>query len=565
MVKRLILLIFCSLLLQPTWAQVIGNGRVSSTISHSEIGLDETATLTISVKGVNDVMDVGTPVVRPATGIQLVGVGRQFSMSSVNGVTETTTKFNFLITPLEKGRYIIDPVTVVVNGVAHETSSHRVEVTEALGRSRRPQANHPLNPWGVSPRSPRFRIPSDPVAPPRRPRGQDFILEAELEPETVYKHEPSIYNLRLMTAVRLMRDPRYSPILPTGLISVSFPQENSQEYRHGRGYSVTEARTAFYPLTEGDYEFPSSEIAVSTGVFGHTTALRTKPRKLKVLPLPSEGRPDSFTGAVGENFEISASVDKSMVKAGETVELKIAVYGEANLDLVPYPYLPDWKGVERKQADGTSHVKAKDDKITSQRTYLFRLKMSKPGSYDLNNIALAYFRPSVERYEVLKTPSVSVEVLPGAPGENDTNASSDGVSHMPEEDAPKLQPGSTESVAGRLALSHLAMLTGLAILGLFLGYVKPSLKGRRLAWGGGTKPKDLSSLEKALSEHAPGADRIAREDQLLEKGWCAADITDFESLKSRVASMRYGSASSSETGVSDLIDSFQALVRKVKK
>jgi oxygen tolerance protein BatD len=567
-VKRrfLLLLILCSLL-QPSWAQVIGNDRVSSTLSHQSIGLDETATLTITVKGVNDVMDVGTPAVRPSTGIQMVGVGRQFSMSTINGRTETMTKFNFLITPLEKGRYIIDPVTVVVNGVAHETTSHRLEVTDALGRGRQPQSNYPggpMNPWGVYPHSPSFRIPSDPVAPPRRPQGEDFILEAELEPETVYKHEPAVYNLRLLTAVRLMRDPRYSPILPTGLISVSFPQESSQEYRDGRGYSVTEAKTAFFPLTEGEYEFPASEIALSTGIFGNTRTMRTEPKTLKVLPLPTEGRPTSFTGAVGENFELSASVDKSMVKAGETVELKIAAYGEGNLDLVPYPYLPNWQGVEKKQANGTSHVNAKDGKVTSQRTYIFRIKMTQPGSYNLDNIALAYFRPSVERYEVLKAPSVSVEVLAGSPTTDQTESGATGASKLSEEDAPRTASGPVEPTAGRLELSQLLMIGGVALLGFILGFAQPSLKGPRLSWGGlRSKPKDLTTLEKAMTEVAPGADRIAREEQLAKLGFGAEEISDFESLKHQVASKRYGS-DSSQTGVEDLIDSFQALLRRVK-
>jgi len=563
MVARRILFICVLLALTVTTpAQVLGNGRVSSTLSHDQIGLDETATLSVTVKGVNDVMDVSTPTVRPATGLQVMPVGRQFSMSTINGVTETSTQFNFLLTPLEKGRYVIDPVTVSVNGVDHQTTSHRLEVTDALGRGR---TTNPTNPWSsTTRRSPSFTIPGDTVDPFRN-RGKDILLESELEPKIVYKHEPAIYNLRLLTAVRLMRDPRYAPILPTGLVSVPFPQENSQEYRDGRGYAVTEAKTAFFPLTEGQYEFPASQIMISTGIFGRDQTLSTEPQSLIVMPLPTEGQPASFTGAVGEYFEISASVDKKEITAGETIELKVAAYGEGNLELVPYPHLPDWQGVEKKQGDGSSHVDAKEGRISSTRTYVFRLKIKEPGTYDLNDIALAYFRPAEERYEVVKAPPIQVVVNPGKPGATEDGPTGIEEQELPESERPQTEEGATTQVAGRVSLKHLAGLAALALLGLVLGLAKPGLKGPKLSWGRTGKPRDLAGLESAMASLAQGSDRLAREEQLSTKGWSQADIEDFEKLKSRIGALRYGAGTSDESGFGDLADSFQSLVRRAGK
>ena len=400
---------------------------------------------------------------------------------------------------------------------------------------------------------------------PFRNRGKDILLESELEPKIVYKHEPAIYNLRLLTAVRLMRDPRYAPILPTGLVSVPFPQENSQEYRDGRGYAVTEAKTAFFPLTEGQYEFPASQIMISTGIFGRDQTLSTEPQSLIVMPLPTEGQPSSFTGAVGEYFEISASVDKKEITAGETIELKIAAYGEGNLELVPYPHIPDWQGVEKKQGDGTSHVDAKDGRISSTRTYIFRLKIKEPGTYDLNDIALAYFRPAEERYEVVKAPPIQVVVNPGKPGATEDGPAGVEEQELPESERPQTEEGATTQVAGRVSLKHLAGLTALALLGLALGLARPGLKGPKLSWSRTGKPKDLAGLETALAFVAPGADRLAREEQLSAKGWSEADIEDYEKLKSRIGSLRYGAGSSDESSFGDLADSFQSLVRRAGK
>ena len=362
-----------------------------------------------------------------------------------------------------------------------------------------------------------------------------------------------------------MRDPRYAPILPTGLVSVSFPQENSQEYRDGRGYAVTEAKTAFFPLTEGQYEFPASQIMISTGIFGRDQTLSTEPQSLTVMPLPTEGQPSSFTGAVGEYFEISASVDKKEITAGETIELKIAAYGEGNLELVPYPHLPDWQGVEKKQGDGTSNVDAKDGSISSTRTYIFRLKIKEPGTYDLNDIALAYFRPAEERYEVVKAPPIQVVVNPGKPGSTDDGPTGIEEQELSESERPQTEEGATTQVAGRVSLKHLAGLAALALLGLALGLAKPGLKGPKLSWGRTGKPKDLAGLEAAMASVAPGADRLAREEQLSAKGWSQADIEDYENLKSRIGALRYGAGSSDDSGFGDLADSFQSLVRRAGK
>lgn len=553
-----LLLLFC---LQVTAsAQVLSNQRVTSTLSHQSIGLDETATLTITVRGANDVLDVSTPNVRPG-GLQIVSVGRNFSMTSVNGVTETATQFNFLLTPLEKGRFVIDPVTVTANGVSHTTQSHRLEVTDAMSYSRN-QPNTPANPWGINPQVSRF--PG--FTPPELPESDDIILEAELQPEVVYKHEASVHSLRLLAAVRLLRDPRYTPINPTGLIAVPMPQENSQEYRDGRGYAVTEAKTAFFPLTEGEYQFPPTEIDFSSGFFGQSQRLATQPITLKVLPLPTEGRPNSFTGAVGEEFEISAGLSRDEVEAGQTVELKVDTRGKGNLDLVPYPYLPNWEGVEKKQADGKSKVEVQDGAVISERSYVFRLKVKEPGTYQLDNIALAYFRPSQERYEVLKATPLTLTVLPSTGGEAelDENIST----QLSEGERPAESPGQTLKTSGHINTSHFALSGLLAFLGLILA--GSSLKRDRFLWSAGkwrtwSQPKSLGELELALSELAGGPDRLAREAELLEAGWKSAEISGFEALKTELASARYRGRGEESVDLKKLLQSYQDLLKQVKR
>ena len=55
---------------------------------------------------------------------------------------------------------------------------------------------------------------------------------------------------------------------------------------------------------------------------------------IQVDPLP--GRPANFSGGVGK-FNISASLNKTEVKAGEPLQLRVVVGGAGNLKLIKQP------------------------------------------------------------------------------------------------------------------------------------------------------------------------------------------------------------------------------------
>lgn len=64
--------------------------------------------------------------------------------------------------------------------------------------------------------------------------------------------------------------------------------------------------------------------------------LKTKDTQAKILPLPSEGRPADFSGAIGQ-FEITANAAPTEVAAGDPVTLKVIVAGAGNFDRVKAP------------------------------------------------------------------------------------------------------------------------------------------------------------------------------------------------------------------------------------
>jgi hypothetical protein len=62
-------------------------------------------------------------------------------------------------------------------------------------------------------------------------------------------------------------------------------------------------------------------------------------RTLRVLDVPSIGRPNSFAGAVGSGFTIDVAADRSVVQVGDPITLWITLYGEGSIESAAPPNL----------------------------------------------------------------------------------------------------------------------------------------------------------------------------------------------------------------------------------
>ena len=569
MVKTRVLF-FLLLLSMGAWAQS-GGGQVTATLSSDSIAMDQTATLTISFSGLSGDVDIPIPESRDG-GLRFDYAGQRSNISYINGQSSSSTELDYRVTPVRKGRHLIEEITGNVGGTPFTTKTLRLEVTDAGTGTQRGNATNngwnsgingmnPANPWGVNPANPW----AQPVFPQDQPE-EDVKLEAVVEPDTVYKHQPLYYNLRLLVAGRLLSDPRYNPLAPTGFLRLAFPQENSQEERDGHQYSVMSVKTAYFPLSEGEYTFDPSQVAVTGGFFSMPQTLSTEPKTIKVLPLPSEGRPQSFTGTVGSQFEIQAHLKSPQISLGGNTELEVSVKGDGHLDLVPYPFLPEWAGLEKKQMPSPSTTRVENSVIVSSRTYNFRLKPTKEGKYDLSGIALAYFNPIEKRYEVVKAPDLTLNVEPNRNARTDKPEGD--TSGVADSEQPREKAGPS---SGRLPeLPLLPMVTGAVLLLTGAILAKP---GRRSTYGFrrgvaktvSARHKSLPEFMAALETLAPGSDSTAREAALTAKGWSPANIARYEGLKRSTDRALFGGDKPPPEMLDDLNKELGALLKEAKR
>ncbi len=176
---------------------------------------------------------------------------------------------------------------------------------------------------------------------------------------------------------------------------------------NGRQYPVFHYKRAAVATRAGDLELVfNTELMVEdfTAVVPRKAKfeLATDALPLKVLPLPIEGRPASFTGAVGE-FEMLVRADKDRVDVNNPVELTVTIRGQGALDTLTMP-VPDnaWKGfrvdtLTPRLRTGTVNLSAMT--VYSTKDFRANLLPLKPGQTEIPSLRFSFFNPTTRQYE----------------------------------------------------------------------------------------------------------------------------------------------------------------------
>lgn len=141
--------------------------------------------------------------------------------------------------------------------------------------------------------------------------------------------------------------------------------------------------------------------------------MASQPIKIKVLPIPDEGRPANFSGSVG-NYLLSGRLEKNEVAVGEPFTLSLNIEGDGNLDSVAEPKLnfPNWIEVydtDRQVESGFDETKKK---LQGRIRIDYVLIARQEGEVVLNPIEFSYFSPANNRFLTLKQGPFRLKVKP---------------------------------------------------------------------------------------------------------------------------------------------------------
>jgi len=142
----------------------------------------------------------------------------------------------------------------------------------------------------------------------------------------------------------------------------------------------------------------------------YTKASRRLP--LKILPLPVEDRPKSFSGAVGQ-FQIQTQIDGLQFPAQQPISLKVRFEGQGNAKLIELPGV-DWpEGLEVYDTKSESKFFKNGQ---SFKEFEILLLAQKTGDIKIPQINFSYFDPQLKKYVTKSTEEFSVKITEALKG-----------------------------------------------------------------------------------------------------------------------------------------------------
>ncbi|MFK7738147.1 MAG: hypothetical protein AB8B50_19120 [Pirellulaceae bacterium] len=136
----------------------------------------------------------------------------------------------------------------------------------------------------------------------------------------------------------------------------------------------------------------------------------SEPMTLEILPLPTEGQPSNFSGAVGKGFSVEASTNRSVVRVGDPISLEVTIRGDGNLESLESPIqsendaLPsDLFQLPDEPTSGTFTGKAKQFQIP--------IRVNSESVQQLPALPFAWFDPETETYETTFSKPIALQVM----------------------------------------------------------------------------------------------------------------------------------------------------------
>lgn len=133
--------------------------------------------------------------------------------------------------------------------------------------------------------------------------------------------------------------------------------------------------------------------------------------KLVVKPFPSDGRPESFAGAVGEGFSIDVAADRTVVRVGDPIGLNVTLRGQGNLENASLPPLsadgglkPDRFRFPEGDVPGTM--------ADGVKRFHVSVRVSSEALTEIPALAYSWFDPKTETYQTARSKPIALRVMP---------------------------------------------------------------------------------------------------------------------------------------------------------
>ncbi len=377
--------------------RVYADVSVEASVDRNRISFGESVTFTIAVQGAPS---AATPAIPTVDGLSFSGVSELKSFSLNNLQTSQSISYTYQVTPGRTGEFIIPAIGVDVGGKSYLTTPIKLVVEKA-------------------------GAPGD--------TGQALFGRINLSSQQIYIGQTAPLDVYIL----------WRPEVPfRGLSGFNYEADGlgykfipklkpGTQLINGESFNVGVIQGAISATTTGTINFGpcilKTQLAVPNrggDAFFNDMFGRTQVREvpvtidalpITVLPLPEEGRPADFSGAVGQwNLEVSAKPTE--VAVGDPITFTIKISGNGNIDTVPAPKLGALD--EFKTYEPSAKTTKDELNTTGERVIQQVLIARSPEVKQLPEVRLVYFDPVAKAYKTAVQSPMKLVVKAGSGGQS---------------------------------------------------------------------------------------------------------------------------------------------------
>lgn len=409
------LIVGCLMLVQG--APVLALSAVA-TIQANEISVGDAVQLSIQVSGTTS---AGNPQFGGIDGLEIRYLGPSTQVQIVNGKYSSSVTYNYTVLAMKAGQFQLGPFEVNAGGEKVTTNAITLTVTDSQGGS--PGG-------GTNNQSPSSQQRNDSAG--QSSMGNKLFMEMQIPRTRIYLGE------RIPVKIRVY-------IGDVRLENLSYPLLNQTEVALGKMDKPAQRNTVVNGISYQLVEFSSVLTFVKTGRFNlgpvtldcnvlvrgrsrgwdpfgdndfgdffgggyerYQVQLKTKPVAMNVLPVPDNGKPNDFSGAIGK-FKMNVTASPTEVLQGDPITVKMTIAGEGYLQSVAAPRMPNTFGFKAYDAQKKSAPweQAGDRVVFEQVLIPVDCSVKQVGPFHFS-----FFDPGMGSYKEITSPAIPVNITP---------------------------------------------------------------------------------------------------------------------------------------------------------
>ncbi|HUT55509.1 MAG TPA: BatD family protein [bacterium] len=380
---------------------------LTASVDRSRLFVGEQMVLSVNLQGPNVENNGPFPAPDLMPYLWLVNSQGPFAQTSMQIINGSITRSGSLGMKLyfqakQAGTVTIPPIRYRVGGALVQSDAITVQVMEPSGP-------------GVEPGGTAWQPPADPYLELKLDKSEAYVGEQIVASWYIYYRRP-------FRNAGLAQVPTAGEFVSEDLGTVSQLDPVTKNFA-GVNWQVAYLKgMALFPIKAGNavidplvitYGVPTGERDFFGQVALDQRTVASAPVAVKVKPLPEQGRPADFSGAVGQ-FKISLDRNAGSVKANEQFKFTMTVEGTAHPDYLPKPEAA-------LSSDFDLYTEAVEKQTTQEKGMALGVRHFKmiivphqPGTYELPPFAFSYFDPETGRYRTTQSARIKLSVTGAA-------------------------------------------------------------------------------------------------------------------------------------------------------